>query len=62
MQEISVGLLLPGQRCQWFINEKLVRELRVAKNGKLTNLGMSREDLESKGGHYYRELIPPVVK
>ena len=58
MREIRVGLLVPGQRCHWYIGKKLVRELRMEADGSLTNEGQSRKDLAAvMGKKLYVEVI-----
>jgi hypothetical protein len=68
LQELGLPLLRPGDRAQWYSKGKLVRELRVGENGKLTNIGMTRAQIEAHAGCLlYRELSPtrersPIVK
>ena len=59
MTELSISILKPGQICQWLIEGKLVRELRVGSDGTLTNRGLTREKLNGLSGwKHYREGFP----
>jgi hypothetical protein len=62
MRRLGVRLLMPGQKCQWRIKSKLVREIRVDRDGTLKNVGLTRKDLEKVSEKEYRELIPTPAK
>jgi hypothetical protein len=59
MRQLDVHLLLPGQKCQWLVDGKIVREIQVDGDGTLKNFGMTPLDLESVFLKEYREF-PPV--
>ena len=62
LQELGLPLLKPGDRAQWYVKGKLVRELRVRQNGKVTNIGLTREEIAKQVRCLYRELTPRIVK